>query len=761
MTDAPKPSTKRPSGIALVTALISGLIAVVLITILSVSVLTEMRSGRNISTRNQLAQAADGVSEQARLQVLLDYKNSKKSAVTYLRSVNQTLTSAPKRGTVALGSGMSGVWQVTNTSRDGDTYGWLEIHASVSRGSENQTVIRRVSFGQSRLFELAMLSEKTNCMYCHLRVNGDVGSLDFLRPGWGNEGVDGQGSGGSDGGSKIYGDVYVAPCRYKNTSDQCTDSSGSTVLDADGNNVSSDSTNLSGSPKTINGAQVTNAVNTKYTGSKLPQDLDKDGVPDFPPIERATAEANADGSLSGGLIVGVPKGGLLSGLTGNVSSVSGTYNGNLVLIGTPTNPIKLDRDIYVKGDVVIKGVVTGRGAIYTERNIYVAGDVTSAKPPDAPGVGVCAGISDKNVCAQKNIADGRDELRLAARGNTVIGDYTERSATGGLYAYDDRQSADYYRNQFGFNGGQRYYDKATGDELQYKNNQYVNVEGQVISGSQVVTKSAGQGNYSLLNDNDAYTYSFRPGNLKADGSFSQWMTDDFYKGTLLGSETFSYNTWRTSLSKNSGESSAAYRDRIKSELLRTDVFSNFGVPATNAASAIACRIAGLSGSKNGCDSSPPSDGAITDNSGRKLGYFNVSGGDLRVMVDGDRNYETQVNRIDAFLYSNWRIAGKVSMQSVALNGGMIAKELGVLAPGRKVETWWAKGYDFLNNPSNSDAACGAAGQKYYVPGTDDCALTVNYDYRLRNGGYGYNIVKGDPGQTIAWRLADQAKDRVK
>jgi len=735
-------SNKRQAGIALVTVLIAGVIAIAILTILNISVLGELRSGRSVGSRNQLAQAADGVSDQARLQLLLDYTNSKKTIPNYLSYLSSNLSTTPLGGKIDLGQGLKASWKVTNVSQPTDKYGWVEIHATAYNGNSNQTVIRRVSFGQNPIFDLAMLSETINCMYCHLRVNGDVGSLQFFRPGWGTEGASGQGSGGADGGSIVNGSVYVAPCP---ASAKCPGK----------DNITQDYTNLSGNPKTLNSAQVMGGINTNYTESKLPKSTN--GVPQFPPIERAVGEANADGTMRGGLIVGVPKGGQLTALpsSSNVPQVSGVYNGNLVLIGTPANPIVLKGDIYVKGDVVIKGVVTGRGAIYSDRNTYIAGNVTTANPPDAVGTGVCTGITDPNTCAQKNVAAGKDELRLATRGSTIMGDYTERNAADGKLPWDQTQSADYYRSQFGFYGGNRYYDTATGDEL-YKgaDGKYYNVENQQIPSTQVVTKAADPGSDTSSNPDDAYSYSFRPGSVNSDGSFTPWLSDTFYKQTLLGQKPYQYNTWRTgNLSRYNGEDDQAFHDRIQASLIAARIPSN-------AANDIACAVSGLSGSDNGCPDNPPRNGDIYDNKGKKWGHFSWDGGStLRVMVDVTQSYETQVTQVDAFLYSNWRIAGKTSMQALAVNGGMIAKQLGVLAPGRKVETWWTGNYySFLNDPTK--AKCASSGQTYYVPGTNDCALTVNYDYRLRNGGFGYDLVKGTPGQTIAWRLSGNTADRV-
>ncbi len=735
-------------GIALVTVLVAVVIVVAIFTTLSASVLSELRNGRTVSIRDELAQYADGLSERARLQLVLDYRNRGISVPAYIAQVSEN----PTTTTVDLGNGITGRWRVLGASGVGSEYGWIEVASTASRGNESQTVVRRVSFGQNDVFKLAMLSETTNCMYCHLRVNGDVGALFHHRPGWGSEGVNGQGSGGHDGGSVIRGNLFAA----RTITNDDTPRNAQGVLTR-GNHSANGTGTLNA--YRINGSLVTGDVEANSTNSALPQDTDGDGIPDFPPIKRAVALASANGSLSGGTIVALNPGQVLNATTltsAQVGNISRTHNGNLVLIGTPSNPIVLDKDIYVSGDVVIKGVVRGRGAIYTGRNLYIAGNVTYQNPPSKPGQGICTGVTDPNQCARLNIANGRDELRLAARGNTIVGDYTERNASGNLLPVDLRQSADFYRAQFGFWSGNRYYDSQTGDELVLRNGRYYDVEGSEVAASRVLTRTPNQSNPAQ----DAYSYSFRPGSIDSSGNFTGWISDDFYKNTLLGSSNLTYNTWRWNFGTPPNTTSArvAFRDTIRSELVAARI------PSNNAL-AIACRLANLSAGSNGCPSSIPSLNAgrdLRDNSGNVIGYIHIDRErTLRVVRDQSLSYETQVTRVDAFLYSNYRIAGKTSMLGMAMNGGLIAKELGILAPGRYKGWWKSSRYNFLSSPTDNNRQCNSSGQTFFVADTEDCALTVNYDHRLRNGGYGFNLVLGNPGQTVSWRLSADPGERVR
>jgi hypothetical protein len=708
-------TSHQRSGIALVTVLIAAVVAIVILNIMNVSLVGEIRGSRSGKVRGEMVQAADGVSEQARLALVLGYKNDNLTPKNFIANLDTA-----SRPAVKLLNGLSGAWNIGDRSNFGDSYGWVDVRATVKRGDESQTVVRRVAFGKKDFFNLAMLAEDTDCMFCHLRVNGDVGNLRKLRPGWGTEGVSGICSGSYEGGSIVKGSVY------------------SSVT------VSADCSDLTGSAKKINGAQVTGNIEENTT-TNLP--TDSSGAAIFPAIERAVARNNANGSLSGGTIIKVANGSSLTAgqlASGGSSPVSKTTPGNVVLIGTPTNPIILDRDVYIEGDVVIKGVVKGRGAIYAERNLYIAGDITNVNPPDPIGSGLCSGLNknveaDEVACAKKNIQAGRDELRLAARGTIVMGDYTERDASGNLVSLDKRQSADYYREQFGLGSGTRYYNKKNGDELICQGSDTstcVDVEKNPIPTADILARTADR---NLPVNQDAYSYSIRPMSADTSGNLSFWLDDALYRDGILGSKNYTYNTWR-------GEFAAFPSDTLrKAELIKAGL-SDVSADAV---------VAALNGTG-------PKAGDLVDASGAVVGYFNNEyGTTVKFINDGLRSYENQITNVSAFLYSNRRIAGKTSMLAMNISGGMITREMGVLAPGRLGAGWMNPArYDFLKNPDAAASDCGQAGDANFVAGTEHCALTVNYDYRLRAGGYGYNMVEGEPGQTVAWRISDSKTERA-
>jgi hypothetical protein len=124
----------------------------------------------------------------------------------------------------------------------------------------------------------------------------------------------------------------------------------------------------------------------------------------------------SQGEVTGGTAFGLPHGtpyggtGLPSGSNGAAAdlSASGSYDGNLILVGTDANPIRIEGKIAVNGDVMISGPIEGTGQIFAKRNMYFAGDTTYA---DASGsFGESAGGTDNLVA-------------YAAGGNILVGDY--------------------------------------------------------------------------------------------------------------------------------------------------------------------------------------------------------------------------------------------------------------------------------------------------------------------------------------------------
>ena len=106
---------------------------------------------------------------------------------------------------------------------------------------------------------------------------------------------------------------------------------------------------------------------------------------------------------------------------------AGVDKGCLVLDGT-SKPIEISGPVVVDGDVIIKGTVKGKGAIYAGRNIHIVGDV---KYSDAPAWPKPDTKPDQTVKSNEN----KDMLGLVAKGNIVLGNYTESSWVDSTKAY--------------------------------------------------------------------------------------------------------------------------------------------------------------------------------------------------------------------------------------------------------------------------------------------------------------------------------------
>ncbi|MBO7684458.1 MAG: hypothetical protein J6T51_07010 [Kiritimatiellae bacterium] len=97
--------------------------------------------------------------------------------------------------------------------------------------------------------------------------------------------------------------------------------------------------------------------------------------------------------------------------------------GVLVLEGTQSNPIVVNGPVVVESDVIIKGYVTGQGTIYSGRNVHIVGDITYVNPPSWTGKRANSSNSAK------------DMLGLMAKGNIVMGDYTDSSWLSSIRTY--------------------------------------------------------------------------------------------------------------------------------------------------------------------------------------------------------------------------------------------------------------------------------------------------------------------------------------
>jgi hypothetical protein len=585
-----------------------------------------------------------------------------------------------------------------------------------------------------------MLTEDVNCMFCHLTVNGDVGSIHALRPGFGTEEAGG-------------------PCSIAGTS--CGIGSGrGSVIDGSVFVRSSITKDMAGA-NMANGTQITGSKNENYTGDRLPRD--ENGITAFPGLDRAIARTSAKGSLAGGTSIrGVAVGDTFSGAS-PVQKVDGHFDGNLVLVGTPANPININGDVYVSGDVVINGVVEGQGAIYAGRNVYIAGNLLNKNRADKPGAGVCQTVTSPDECARKNISAGKDELRLSAGNNIVMGNFTEKDSSGNLLPRRERQAADYFREQFGLafpdpvlSTADRFVRKGTDEELRAINGGFLDQLGRTVPATSV----------QRITGNAVYENLISPGHTDQTGQFSRWLSDQEYRD-MLGYEMVEYGIWRTRFRFLNGATPIQYKNTGNVTQKIDDLVAELeasGFPKNaNFTRLLAKRIIENPGANQAAYLENFSG---TDANGNPVsGTISFDGSYLRVAMREEHDYPTEVTQLDAFLYANSRIAGKLATRGGFVNGGLIARELGLLAPGRN-------GYaDWLDKLSAADQAkfnlCDRTARP--LDSVDDadnnlskktCNYAVNYDHRLRNGGYGFNLYQGTTGITADWSFDLNGSQKV-
>src|SRR5262249_6521681 len=120
---------------------------------------------------------------------------------------------------------------------------------------------------------------------------------------------------------------------------------------------------------------------------------------------------------------------------GNLPSLPSVTTGNVILTGTPTNPIVIDGTVAIDGDVMIEGCIKGTGSILASGNVYVPGDLKyydgrTYLPGDPPGQ-----PSSPETCGTPQHGTAHT-LALSAGGNVLLGDYLRPSANTHPGPYD-------------------------------------------------------------------------------------------------------------------------------------------------------------------------------------------------------------------------------------------------------------------------------------------------------------------------------------
>ena len=105
--------------------------------------------------------------------------------------------------------------------------------------------------------------------------------------------------------------------------------------------------------------------------------------------------------------------------------------GAMVLTGTAEHPIEINGPVIIPSDVIISGYVKGQGTIYSGRNIHIVGNIQYVDPPSWSGKSTSSSSSASNAT--------KDMLGLMAKGNIVMGNYTESTWLSNIRTYLTQQ----------------------------------------------------------------------------------------------------------------------------------------------------------------------------------------------------------------------------------------------------------------------------------------------------------------------------------
>jgi hypothetical protein len=158
---------------------------------------------------------------------------------------------------------------------------------------------------------------------------------------------------------------------------------------------------------------VLGAVKSAHKGPPLPIDVTGDGKADFPTLDFEALKGKVSGTLKASAVA-------VSSWQSDLSpaeSIVGMAQRNVVVVGSKGDPIRIDGDVLVIGDLVLKGWVQGIGTIYVTGNVFFPSDVFNIKT-------AYPFSADKAVASQQGKVRlaGSDGLGVVAQGHVFAGD---------------------------------------------------------------------------------------------------------------------------------------------------------------------------------------------------------------------------------------------------------------------------------------------------------------------------------------------------
>ncbi len=112
---------------------------------------------------------------------------------------------------------------------------------------------------------------------------------------------------------------------------------------------------------------------------------------------------------------------------GNQNGLPPSVTGNVILTGTPSNPITIDGTVAIDGDLIVQGWVQGEGTLVVRGNVYVPDDLTyldgfaylPGDPQGSPSGPRTFGIAQNGT---------RNALGLSSGGSVMMGDFQRPSS---------------------------------------------------------------------------------------------------------------------------------------------------------------------------------------------------------------------------------------------------------------------------------------------------------------------------------------------
>lgn len=209
--------------------------------------------------------------------------------------------------------------------------------------------------------KFGMLVNDLRCSFCHVQVRGDVVSLTTVDSLWGGS------VGWVNGNWTMAGQFKANNC---SAADGCA--------------------NATSTPKvTISGQRLENNTASK----SYPRNPDS-GAVTFPLVDWVAAK----------------------------SASKQKFDSNKVLVGTNEAPIDVTGDVYVEGDLIIKGRYKGAGTIYVNGNVYVPANLTAMQSPFPYSSDPLIALDQ----AEKALKDKKDALAIASAKSIVIGSFEKR-----------------------------------------------------------------------------------------------------------------------------------------------------------------------------------------------------------------------------------------------------------------------------------------------------------------------------------------------